>query len=106
MLDFSSTSKNAKSITVDQCREFAKYHEIEEKLCIPMYFAHSCSPDEHGSNEVLYRYVRTFIPKEQNIEVISQKELDQIKLLVNARSIKTLNWQSPQKGFQQHVVFG
>lgn len=71
--------KNAKSITVDHSREFVKYNEIEEKLCIPMYFVHSYSPDEHGSNEVLYRHLRIFIPKERNIETISQKELDQIK---------------------------
>lgn len=36
--------KNAKSITVDHGREFAKYDEIEEQLGIQMYFAHPYSP--------------------------------------------------------------
>ncbi|TOY71193.1 IS30 family transposase, partial [Leuconostoc citreum] len=80
--------KNAKSITVDHGREFAKYDEIEEKLGIPMYFAHPYSPEERGSNEVLNRYVRRFIPKERKIETISQKELDQINHWVNARPMK------------------
>ena len=83
--------KNAKSITVDHGREFAKYDEIEEQLGIPTYFAHPYSPEERGSNEVLNRYVRRFIPKERKIETISQKELDQINHWVNARPIKTLN---------------
>ncbi len=98
--------KNAKSITVDHGREFAKYDEIEEQLGIPMYFAHPYSPEERGSNEVLNRYVRRFIPKERKIETISQKELDQINHWINARPMKTLNWQSPRKVFQKHAVFG
>ena len=98
--------KNAKSITVDHGREFAKYDEIEEQLGIPMYFAHPYSPEERGSNEVLNRYVRRFIPKERKIETISQKELDQINHWINARPMKTLNWQSPRKVFQEHAVFG
>lgn len=98
--------KNAKSITVDHGREFAKYDEIEEKLGIPVYFAHPYSTEERGSNEVLNRYVRRFIPKERKIETVSQKELDQINHWINARPMKIRDWQSPRKVFQQHVVFG
>ncbi|MBZ1503809.1 IS30 family transposase, partial [Leuconostoc mesenteroides] len=43
----------AKSITVDRGREFAKYNEIEQKLGIPVYFAHPYSPEERGSNEMV-----------------------------------------------------
>jgi len=106
IISFFKGIKNAKSITVDHGREFAKYDEIEEQLGIPMYFAHPYSPEERGSNEVLNRYVRRFIPKERKIETISQKELEQINHWVNARPMKTLNWQSPRKVFQQHAVFG
>ncbi len=98
--------KNAKSITVDCGREFAKYNEIEQKLGIPVYFAHPYSPEERGSNEILNRYVRRFIPKERKIETVSAKELDQINHWINARPMKTLNWQSPRKVFQQFAVFG
>ncbi|KAA8361232.1 IS30 family transposase, partial [Leuconostoc carnosum] len=34
------------------------------------------------------------------------KELDQINHWINARAMKTLNWQSPRKVFQQFAVFG
>lgn len=91
--------KNAKSITVDYGREFAKYDEIEGVLRIPICFAHPYSPEERGSNEVLNRYVRHFITKQRKIETISQKELDQINHWVNTRQMKTLNWQSPRKSF-------
>ena len=106
LIRFFQGIKNAKSITVDRGREFAKYNEIEQKLGIPVYFAHSYSPEERGSNEILNRYVRRFIPKERKIETVSAKELDQINHWINARPMKTLNWQSPRKVFQQFAVFG
>ncbi|MBZ1511113.1 IS30 family transposase, partial [Leuconostoc mesenteroides] len=76
-----------------------------QKLGIPVYFAHPYSPEERGSNEILNRYVRRFIPKERKIETVSTKELDQINHWINARPMKTLNWQSPRKVFQQFAVF-
>lgn len=99
-------TKNAKSITVNRGREFAKYDEIEKKLGISVYFAHPYSPEERGRNEILNRYVRHFIPKARKIETVSNKELDQINHWLNARQIKILNWQSPRKAFQQFAVFG
>ncbi|MBZ1534438.1 IS30 family transposase, partial [Leuconostoc mesenteroides] len=39
LIRFFQGIKNAKSITVDRGREFAKYNEIEQKLGIPVYFA-------------------------------------------------------------------
>ena len=106
LIRFFQGIKNAKSITVDRGREFAKHNEIEQKLGIPVYFAHPYSPEERGSNEILNRYVRRFIPKERKIETVSAKDLDQINHWINARPMKTLNWQSPRKVFQQFAVFG
>ncbi|KDA47096.1 Mobile element protein [Leuconostoc pseudomesenteroides 1159] len=106
LIRFFQGIKNAKSITVDRGREFAKYNEIEQKPGIPVYFAHPYLPEERGSNEILNRYVRRFIPKERKIETVSAKELDQINHWINARPMKTLNWQSPRKVFQQFAVFG
>ncbi|APT18360.1 hypothetical protein LA20533_03325 [Amylolactobacillus amylophilus DSM 20533 = JCM 1125] len=50
--------------------------------------------------------MRWHIPKEHKIETVSAKELDQINHWINARPMKTLNWQSPRKVFQQFAVFG
>ncbi len=106
LIRFFQGIKNAQSITVDRGREFAKYDEIEQKLGIPVYFAHPYSPKVRGSNEVLNQYVRRFIPKECKSDTVSANELDQINHWINARPVKILNWQSPRKVFQQFVVFG
>jgi transposase, IS30 family len=78
LIRFFQGIKNAQSITVDHRQEFAKYDEIEQKLGIPVYFAHPYSPEKRGSNEILNRYVRRFIPKERKIDTVSNKALDQI----------------------------
>ena len=106
LIHFFQGIKNAKSITVDRGRKFAKYDEIEQKLGIPVYFAHPYSPEERGSKEILNRYVRRFIPKERKIETVGHKELDQINHWINAWPMKKLNWQSSRKVFQQFVVLG
>ena len=105
LIRFFKGIKNAKSITVDCGREFTKYDDIEQKLGIKVYFAHPYSLEERGSNEILNLYVRRFIPKERKIETVSHKELDQINHWINARPMKTHNWQSPRKVFQQFAVF-
>ena len=106
LIRFFKGIKNAKSITIDRGREFARYDENDKKLCIPVYFAHPYSPEERGSNEILNRYVRRFIPKERKVETVSAKGLDQINHWINAIPMKILNWQSPRKVFHQFVMFG
>ncbi|WP_158084071.1 hypothetical protein [Leuconostoc mesenteroides] len=51
LIRFFQGIKNAKSITVDCGREFAKYNEIEQKLGIPVYFAHPYLPEERGQKD-------------------------------------------------------
>lgn len=92
IINFFNGISNAKSITVDRGREFAKYDEIEKRLGVPVYFAHPFSPEERRSNEVLNRYVRIFIPKERKLETVGKRELDQINHWINSRPMKTLNW--------------
>lgn len=70
IIRFFKSIKNAKSNIADHGREFAKYDAIEEKLGIPMYFAHLYSSEKRGSSEVLNRCVRRFTPKEQKIETV------------------------------------
>ncbi len=106
LIRFFKGIKNAKSITVDRGREFARYDENDKKLGIPVYFAHPYSPEERGCNEILNRYVRRFIPKERKVETVSAKELDQINHWINTIPMKILNWQSPRKVFHQFVMFG
>ncbi|ORI61624.1 IS30 family transposase, partial [Leuconostoc mesenteroides subsp. cremoris] len=41
----------------------------ENQKVLPLYL----SPEERGSNEILNRYVRRFIPKARKIETVSAK---------------------------------
>ncbi|ORI79451.1 hypothetical protein BMS92_08240 [Leuconostoc mesenteroides subsp. mesenteroides] len=73
LIRFFQGIKNAKSITVDRGREFAKYNEIEQKLGIPVYFAHPYSPEERGSNEILNRYSVVLYRKNAKLKQLAPK---------------------------------
>lgn len=94
---------NLKSLTVDHGKEFANYHQIEDLINKPMFFAHAYSPHERGSNENRNRVLRRFIPKGKPIEQISNDELIAINWWLNSRPMKCLNWQTPIEVFFRNL---
>ena len=84
-----------KTLTVDHGKEFANYQAIEALTGTQLYFAHTYSPHERGSNENRNRVLRRFIPRGKPIEELSDDELVQINWYLNSRPLKCLNWHSP-----------
>lgn len=78
---------NLKSLTVDHGKEFANYHQIEDLINKPIFFAHAYSPHECGSNENRNRVLRRFISKGKPIEQISNDELIAINWWLNSSNL-------------------
>ena len=78
-----------KSITFDNGVEFLGWRSLEVSLLKPadprttIYFAHSYSSWERGTNENQNRMIRRFIPKGTNIANISDKEVQWIQDWMN-----------------------
>ncbi|OQJ81108.1 hypothetical protein BMS84_09260, partial [Leuconostoc pseudomesenteroides] len=53
-----------------------------------------------------YKMTDTTLADVNALKLWNMSELDQINHWINARPMKTLNWQSPRKVFQQFAVFG
>jgi IS30 family transposase len=60
-------SKVFKSITVDNGSEFAELSLLEGKIATKVYFAHTYSFYERGTNECHNGLIRQFIPKGNRI---------------------------------------
>lgn len=58
---------NLKPLTVDHRKEFANYKLIEEQARIPLYFAHTYSPHERGSNENHNRRLKIYFAGTANM---------------------------------------
>ncbi len=89
-----------KSITFDNGVEFLGWRLLEVSLLKPadprttIYFAHSYSSWERGTNENQSRMIRRFIPKGTNIANISDKEVQWIQDWMNNYPRKILGYKT------------
>ena len=89
-----------KSITFDNGVEFLGWRLLEVSLLKPadprttIYFAHSYSSWERGTNENQNRMIRRFIPKGTNIANISDKEVQWIQDWMNNYPRKILGYKT------------
>jgi IS30 family transposase len=89
-----------KSITFDNGVEFLSWRSLEVSLLKPadprttIYFAHSYSSWERGTNENQNRMIRRFIPKGTNIANISDKEVQWIQDWMNNYPRKILGYKT------------
>lgn len=88
-----------KSMTFDQGSEFASFHLLENPLNCNVYYCHTHSPWEKGSNENMNGRLRWVLPKDRNIDEITQEELDRIACRMNNTPRKCLDYRTPKELF-------
>ena len=89
-----------KSITTDNGSEFLQYEKLR-KSCkckgqrFDIYYCHSYSAWEKGSNENHNRMIRRFLPKGTNFDEVSSREIRKIQDWMNHYPRRSLNWATP-----------
>lgn len=91
-----------KSITFDNGSEFLGWQLLEismlsRKRRTTIYFAHSYSSWERGTNEVHNRIIRRFIPKGTNLALWNQEEISRIQDWMNNYPRKILGYRTPKQ---------
>jgi IS30 family transposase len=96
-----------KSVTFDNGVEFLNWQALEisaltvGKRRTTIYFAHSYSSWERGTNENHNRMIRRFIPKGTDIASISNSEIEWIENWMNNYPRKILGYKTPNQMKQQ-----
>lgn len=91
-----------KSITTDNGSEFLQYEKLR-KSCrckgerFDIYYCHSYSAWEKGSNENHNRMIRRFLPKGTNFDEVSSREIRRIQDWMNHYPRRSLNWSTPSE---------
>ena len=85
----------AESLTNDRGAEFMKYEEINR--IIPTYFCHPYTSQERGTVENQIGLIRQYIPKDFDLDLLTEKDLKDIEEKLNNRPRKTLDWRTPSE---------
>lgn len=88
-----------KSITTDNGSEFLKYQELRASIHggnrFEIYYCHSYSAWEKGSNENINRMIRRWYPKGTDFTQVSEKEIAALQNWLNCYPRKILDWKCP-----------
>jgi IS30 family transposase len=93
------------TLTGDNGKEFADHQRIARELKIDFFFAHPYSAWERGANENMNGLVRQYIPKDSDLDTVTDQELEVIMSKLNHRPRKCLDFLSPfDVFFEQSAV--
>lgn len=90
-----------KSITTDNGVEFMQYQLLQTSIYggkrFDLYYCHSYSAWEKGTNENHNRMIRRWFPKGTNFDRISPERIQRVQDWMNDYPRKKLNWKSPRE---------
>lgn len=84
-----------RTLTRDRGTENMGWADIEQRLSLSVYFAHSYCSYERGSNENLNGLVRRFLPKKTDFARVTDEEIRRIEYLLNTRPRKRFGGKTP-----------
>lgn len=91
-----------KTMTPDNGLEFSSMSELEE-LGLQVYFAHSYSSYERGTNERHNRIIRTWIPKGKDIDNYDEWFIEYMEDFMNNLPRKILGYKTPAQLFEEEL---
>lgn len=94
---------NAKTLTLDNGKEFARHEDVSDKLGTKIYFAHPYCPHERGLSENTNRLLRRYFPKKTDLRKVRQDEIDFAISQLNSRPRKCLNWSAPIESLKYFI---
>ena len=85
------------SITTDNGSEFMAFRSIERALRVPVFFAKPYCSTDKPHVELLNKLIRQYIPKGTSFKDIDDKQIRNIRRLLNNRPRKSLDFKSPNE---------
>lgn len=92
------------SLTWDRGMELANHRKLTLDTDMKVYFCDPKSPWQRGTNENTNRLLRQYFPKQTDLSIYSQTELNKVARQLNQRPRKTLGFKTPADKLQESVA--
>lgn len=89
------------SITTDNDIAFRPWKSFEEQLQCSIYFCHPYHSWEKGLVENTNRWMRCFVPKRQDVALVTPSVILEIDQFINHRPRRVIGYQTPYELFNQ-----
>jgi IS30 family transposase len=90
-----------RSLTWDNGKEMAEHAALRLAADIDIFFCDPGHPWQRGTAENTIGLVRAYLPKGEDLSGYSQRQLDEIAVMLNERPRKTLGWRSPAEAYAE-----
>ncbi|MHA3065044.1 IS30 family transposase [Lacticaseibacillus saniviri] len=87
------------TITPDRGTEFAGYREVTKVLGTTVYFPDPHAPYQRGTNENTNGLIREYFPRNTDLDLLSDIEIQAFIDKLNHRPRKVLGWKTPHEVF-------
>jgi IS30 family transposase len=91
------------SVTFDRGSEFLAWKLLKKHVALGSYYCDPQAPWQKGTNENTNGRVRQFLPRDTNINEISQAQINKICKKLNHTPRRCLNYRTPHEVFYNHL---
>lgn len=89
-----------RTMTYDNGLEAAAHETVTASIGMKFYFAKTYASWQRGTNENRNGLVRYYLPRDTNLDTVSDKQIKRVENLINNRPMKCLGYQTPNEAYE------